>query len=84
MLAAMGGHGVGSGTQTVRGSLSVIAIAVVLLATWLVSLHARWPQVRMPAGNLRPIAFGATASLVILIASVAAPAGSEAFFYFQF
>jgi D-alanyl-lipoteichoic acid acyltransferase DltB (MBOAT superfamily) len=84
MLEAMAGHGLGSGTQTVRGSLAVAGIAIALIATWLVSRYRLWPEVRMPSGALRPIAFGAAASVVILVASVAAPAGSEAFYYFQF
>ena len=84
MLGAMAGHGVGSGTQTARGTLSVASIAVALLATWLVSRYGLWPQLRVPSGRLRPIAFGAAASVAILFASVAAPGGTEAFFYFQF
>src|SRR5438477_2939867 len=84
MLEAMAGHGLGSGTQTVRGSLAVAVIAIALIATWLVSRHGLWPRVRMPSGALRPVMFGAAASLAIVFASVAAPAGSEAFFYFQF
>jgi alginate O-acetyltransferase complex protein AlgI len=84
MLEAMAGHGVGSGTQTARGTLFVAGVAIALVGTWLVSRYGRWPQLRIPAGGLRPIAFGAAAAGVILVASVAAPAGTEAFFYFQF
>jgi len=84
MLAAMAGQGVGSGTQTARGTLFVIGIAVALLATWLVSRYARWPRIAVPAGRLRPVAFGAAASLTIVFASVAAPGATEVFFYFQF
>ena len=84
MLEAMAGQGVGSGTQTVRGTLFVAGIAIALIATWLVSRYDRWPRLRMPAGVLRPIAFGAAASIAIVFASVAAPAGTEVFFYFQF
>jgi len=84
MLEAMAGHGVGSGTQTARGTLAVVGIAAALLATWLISRHWGWPRVRMPAGALRPVAFGAAASIMILFASVAAPAATEVFFYFQF
>jgi alginate O-acetyltransferase complex protein AlgI len=85
MLQAMAGNGVGTGTQTLRGTVFVVGLTVALIATWLVSRQGwTWPQIRMPAGRLRPITFGAAASLVIVLASVAAPAGSEAFFYFQF
>jgi alginate O-acetyltransferase complex protein AlgI len=84
MLQAMFGAGVGSGTHSVRGALFVIGTAAALLSAWLVSRHGAWPRLRLPAGGLRPIAFGAAASVVILVASVAAPEGSEAFFYFQF
>jgi len=84
MLQAMAGQGIGSGTQTVRGALSVVGIAVVLIAIWLVSRHERWPALRVPGRTLRPIAFGAAASIAILVASVAAPTSTEAFFYFQF
>jgi D-alanyl-lipoteichoic acid acyltransferase DltB (MBOAT superfamily) len=84
MLQAMFGAGVGSGTHSVRGALFVIGTAVALLSTWLLSRHGSWPRLPMPAGGLRPIAFGAAASLVIVVASVAAPEGSETFFYFQF
>ena len=59
-------------------------IAVALLCTWLVSRHGWWPRLRLPAGRLRPIAFGAAASAVVMVATVAAPAGREVFFYFQF
>ena len=78
------GRGVGSGTQTARGTLFVAGLAVALLATWLASRHGLWPQLRMPSGRLRPVAFGAAASIALIFASVAAPAGTEAFFYFQF
>ncbi len=84
MLGAMAGNGVGSGTQTARGTLAVVGIAVALLGTWLISRHWGWPRVQFPAGTLRPFAFGAVASLVIVFASVAAPAATEVFFYFQF
>jgi len=33
---------------------------------------------------VRPVAFGAAASVAILFVSVLAPGGTEAFFYFQF
>jgi alginate O-acetyltransferase complex protein AlgI len=84
MLQAMVGNGVGSGTQTVRGTFFVAGIAVALVATWLVSRQQRWPRVSLPAGRMRPVALGAAASFVVLLASVAAPAGSAAFYYFQF
>jgi alginate O-acetyltransferase complex protein AlgI len=84
MLQAMFGHGVGTGTQTFRSMLFVGGTAVALIFTWLASRYGWWPQVRMPAGRLRPVALGAAASLVIMVATVAAPAGREAFFYFQF
>jgi alginate O-acetyltransferase complex protein AlgI len=84
MLQAMVGAGVGSGTHSIRGTLFVVGTAVALLSTWLVSRYGAWPRLRLPAGGLRPIAFGAAASVVIVVASVAAPEGSETFFYFQF
>jgi len=84
MLQAMAGDGVGSGTQTVRGMLFVGGTAVALLCTWIASRYGWWPRLRMPAGPLRPIAFGAAASVVVMVATVAAPAGREVFFYFQF
>ena len=84
MFQAMAGNGVGSGTQTARGTVFVVGLAVALLSCWQVSRLGWWPQVRMPAGLLRPALLGAAASIVIVIASVAAPAASEAFFYFQF
>jgi alginate O-acetyltransferase complex protein AlgI len=84
MLEAMAGHGVGSGTQTARGTLAVVGVAVALLATWMVSRYDRWPRVSIPTGSLRPVALGAAASITILFASVAAPAATEVFFYFQF
>ena len=84
MLEAMAGHGIGSGTQTARGTLFVAGLAVALIATWLLSRQARWPQLRVPAGRLRPVALGAAAAVTLVFASVAAPGGSEAFFYFQF
>jgi alginate O-acetyltransferase complex protein AlgI len=84
MLGAMAGRGVGSGTQTDRGTLFVVGIAIALLATWLVSRYGFRPRIAFPAGRLRPVAFGAAASLVILFASIAAPGEREVFFYFQF
>ena len=84
MLQAMSGQGVGSGTLTARSSLFIACIAVALIATWLVSRYGLWPKVRLPVGALRPVAFGAAASVVVLFASVAAPAATEVFFYFQF
>ena len=84
VLQAMAGHGLGSGTQTVRGTLFVTGAAVGLIAAWLASRYGLWPRVTLPAWRLRPIAIGLAASLVVVIASVAAPSGSEAFFYFQF
>jgi D-alanyl-lipoteichoic acid acyltransferase DltB (MBOAT superfamily) len=85
MLQAMAGNGVGAGTQTQRGTLFVVGLAVALIVTWLVSRNG-WtrPKVGLPAGRLRPILLGAAASFVIVIASLTAPAQSEAFFYFQF
>jgi len=82
MLRAMAGQGIGAGTLSVRGSLFVIGTAAALMLTWLTSRRA-W-SVRVPLPRLSPIAWGAAASTVIVIASLAAPAGSEAFFYFQF
>jgi alginate O-acetyltransferase complex protein AlgI len=84
MLQAMAGHGVGSGTQTLRGSLFVVGIAVVLLAMWLASRYELRPRVSLPAGPFRPIAIGAAASAVIVVASIALPTYRETFFYFQF
>jgi hypothetical protein len=84
MLDAMAGHGVGSGTQTARGALSIVGVAVALIAIWLVSRSGRWPRLRIPVGGLRPVAFGAAASIAILFVSVAAPGQTEVFFYFQF
>jgi alginate O-acetyltransferase complex protein AlgI len=84
MLQAMAGDGVGSGTQTARGTLAVVGIAVALLGTWLISRHWGWPRVRVPAGAFRPVAFGAAAGVAVLFASVAAPGATEVFFYFQF
>jgi hypothetical protein len=59
-------------------------LAAALLVTWIAAREGRMPSLRMPAWRLRPVAFGAAASVVILIASVAAPTASEVFFYFQF
>jgi alginate O-acetyltransferase complex protein AlgI len=84
MLQAMFGAGIGSGTHSVRGALFVVGTAIALLSAWLLSRHGAWPRLHVPAGGLRPVAFGAAASLLILVASVAAPEGSETFFYFQF
>ena len=84
MFQAMIGNGIGSGTQTVRGTLVVVGIATALLAAWLISRHQLWPRLQVPAGRLQPVAIGAAAALVVVVASVAAPAGSEAFIYFQF
>lgn len=85
MLQAMAGGGVGSGTHTIRGTVFLFGITTLLLSTWLVSRQGwAWPTFRVPAGRLRPVMFGAAASLVVVVASVAAPAGSEAFIYFQF
>jgi alginate O-acetyltransferase complex protein AlgI len=82
MLRAMAGQGIGAGTLSVRGSVFVIGTAAALLLTWLVSRRGWSARVAMP--RLSPIAWGAAASAVVVIASLAAPAGSEAFFYFQF
>jgi alginate O-acetyltransferase complex protein AlgI len=84
MVRAMFGQSTGAGTQTLRASLFVIGTAAALLLTWIASREGWLPALRMPAWRLRPIAFGAAVSAVVLIASVAAPTAGEAFFYFQF
>jgi hypothetical protein len=84
MVRAMFGQSTGAGTQTLRASLFVIGTAAALLLTWIASREGWLPALRMPAWRLRPIAFGAAASAVVLIASVAAPTAGEVFFYFQF
>jgi alginate O-acetyltransferase complex protein AlgI len=83
MLRAMAGQGIGAGTLSFRGSLFVIGTAAALLFTWMAA-RGQLPAVRVPLPRLGPIAVGAAASAVIVVASLAAPAGSEAFFYFQF
>jgi D-alanyl-lipoteichoic acid acyltransferase DltB (MBOAT superfamily) len=83
MVRAMAGQGVGAGTLSLRATLFVVALAAALLLTWLVSRGER-PAVRVTMPRLSPIALGAAASAVVVVASLAAPAGSEAFFYFQF
>ena len=82
MLRAMAGDGVGSGTLSLRASVFVIGTAAALLLTWTASRREWTLPVTMP--RLSPIALGAAASAVVVIASLAAPAGSDAFFYFQF
>jgi alginate O-acetyltransferase complex protein AlgI len=83
MVRAMAGQGVGAGTLSLRATLFVVALAAALLLTWLVSRGER-SAVRVTMPRLSPIALGAAASAVVVVASLAAPAGSEAFFYFQF
>jgi alginate O-acetyltransferase complex protein AlgI len=84
MVRAMFGAGAGEGTQTLRATLFVVGTAAALLLTW-IAARERWlPSIRVPAWRLRPVAFGAAASMVILVASIAAPTASEVFFYFQF
>jgi alginate O-acetyltransferase complex protein AlgI len=82
MMRAMAGQGIGAGTLSLRASLFVIGMAAALLLTWLASRRGLTVPVTMP--RLSPIAVGAAASAVVVIASLAAPAGSDAFFYFQF
>jgi alginate O-acetyltransferase complex protein AlgI len=84
LLQAMAGNGVGSGTQTLRGTVFVIGVAIALLGSWQLSRRGWSPQLRIPAGPLRPVLLGAAASVVLVVASVAAPDRSDAFFYFQF
>lgn len=82
LLAAMAGRGAGAGTLSMRADLFVLATFTALLVAWLWSRHG-W-SIRIPAPRLGPVAAGAAACLVIVVASVAAPAASEAFIYFQF
>jgi D-alanyl-lipoteichoic acid acyltransferase DltB (MBOAT superfamily) len=86
MVRAMLGDGTGAGTQSLRASVFVIGTAAALLLTWIASREGwlRALRTSLPAWRPRPVALGAAASLVILIASVAAPTASEVFFYFQF
>jgi alginate O-acetyltransferase complex protein AlgI len=84
MVRAMFGQGTGAGTQSLRASLVVIAVASALLFTWTVSRARWWPALRTPTWRLRPVAFGVAASIAIVVASAAAPQGNDAFFYFQF
>jgi alginate O-acetyltransferase complex protein AlgI len=84
MVRAMFGQGTGAGTQSLRASLVVIAVASALLFAWTVSRARWWPALRTPTWRLRPVAFGVAASIAIVVASAAAPQGNDAFFYFQF
>jgi alginate O-acetyltransferase complex protein AlgI len=87
LLRALAGQGVGSGTVSARASLFVLATGAGLLLTWIASRDGWWSRLRIPVprlGRLGPVGIGAAASLAIVIASVALPAGSDAFFYFQF
>jgi len=83
MIRAMAGQGLGTGTLSLRASMFVIATAAALLLTWLAS-RREWAALPVTMPRLGPIALGAAASAVVVIASLAAPAGSDAFFYFQF
>jgi len=83
MIRAMAGQGLGAGTLSLRASAFVIATAAGLLLTWLAS-RRQWAALPVTMPRLGPIALGAAASAVVVIASLAAPAGSDAFFYFQF
>jgi D-alanyl-lipoteichoic acid acyltransferase DltB (MBOAT superfamily) len=83
MIRAMAGQGIGAGTLSLRASLFVIGTAAALLLTWQASREG-WTALRVTMPRLGPVAVGAAASAVVVIASLAAPAGSDAFFYFQF
>jgi D-alanyl-lipoteichoic acid acyltransferase DltB (MBOAT superfamily) len=87
LLRALAGQGVGSGTLSLRASLFVLATGAALLLTWIASRDGWSTRIRIPAPGLvrlGPVGIGAAASLAIVLASVAVPAGSDAFFYFQF
>jgi D-alanyl-lipoteichoic acid acyltransferase DltB (MBOAT superfamily) len=84
LLRAMAGQGIGSGTQSLRASLFVAGTGAALLLTWLASREGWTTRISIPVPRLGPVGVGAAASIAIVIASVALPAGSDAFFYFQF
>ncbi|TMF22980.1 MAG: MBOAT family protein [Chloroflexi bacterium] len=84
MLSAMAGRGTEIGLQSIARMLFVGGTAAGLI---LVSLAGRttWrPRVPMPTGALRPMLYGASAALVILIASAAISTERQVFIYFQF
>jgi hypothetical protein len=84
LLRAMAGQGVGSGTLSLRASLFVLGIGAALLLTWIASRDKWTTPVRIRVPHPGPVGIGAAASLAIVIASVALPAGSDSFIYFQF
>jgi D-alanyl-lipoteichoic acid acyltransferase DltB (MBOAT superfamily) len=84
MYQAMTGHGVGSGTLTLRGSIFVAGTFAALVIGSLAQRRGWLPRIQLPSGRFRPVLYGATAAVVVLVASVAAPVGRDAFFYFQF
>jgi alginate O-acetyltransferase complex protein AlgI len=84
MLAAMAGHGASTGALASRDGLFIGGIAAGLVVASLVSRRGWRPRLVLPAQLPRPILIGAVAGLALLIVSVAAPTGREAFIYFQF
>lgn len=84
MFRAMAGQGSGTAVLTTRDVVGIVAAAVGLVVVTLLARRGWSLSLPLPAGPARPVAYGAAAALVLLVASVAAPHASEAFIYFQF
>jgi len=85
MLRALAGRGSGSGMEsTPLVILSVVGIAIGLIALSLAGRRGWSPRIHLPEGQLRPVLFGVGAAAVVLVAMVVGPSESRAFIYFQF
>ncbi len=84
MLRGLVGQSGRTSLLTPKDMLFIVATGVALVVATLLVRRGWTVRLPLPSGRARPILYGAVAALVILIGSVAAPTGREAFIYFQF
>jgi len=84
MLRAMVGQGGPSTILTAKDLLFIGGTAVALLIATGLARSGWTLRAPVPRGRLRPVVYGAATAVVVLVASVVAPTGREAFIYFQF
>jgi len=84
MLRAMVGFGGHSSLLTAKDMFFIVGTGTALLVATLVTRRGWTVRLPLPTGWARPIFYGAAAALVILVGSITAPTGREAFIYFQF
>jgi hypothetical protein len=84
MLRAMAGEGGPGAILSAKDVLFIGGTAVALLLATGLARSGRTLRAPVPQGWSSPVLYGTATAVVLLVASVVAPTGREAFIYFQF